>query len=78
MYRYKNRERREGERGYLTGGRHELELHVDIKIERGGKRKGLFVRRQAKIGVAWRYKDRERGEEERAIWQEAGTNWSCM
>ncbi len=52
MYRYKNRERREGERGYLTGGRHELELHVDIKIERGGKRKGLFVRRQAKIGVA--------------------------
>ncbi len=61
MYRYKNRERREGERGYLTGGRHELELHVDIKIERGGKGKGLFDSRQARIGVACRYKDREGG-----------------
>ncbi len=38
-----------------------MELHVDIKIERGGKEKGLFVRRQAIIGVACRYKDRERG-----------------
>ncbi len=39
-----------------------MELHVDIKIERGGKEKGLFDRRQARIGVACRYKDRERGE----------------
>jgi hypothetical protein len=37
---------------YLTGGMHELELHVDIKIERGGKGKGLFNRSQARIGVA--------------------------
>ncbi len=45
-----------------------MELHEDIKIERGGKRKGLFDRRQARIGVACRYKDRERGGEgERTI-----------
>ncbi len=38
-----------------------MELHVDIKIEREGKGQGLFDRRQAIIGVACRYKDRERG-----------------
>ncbi len=27
----------------MTGGRHELELHVDIKIERGGKGKGYLT-----------------------------------
>ncbi len=48
----------------MTGGRHELEL--DVKIEREGKEKGLFDR-QARIGVACRYKDRERGEGERSI-----------
>ncbi len=58
----KDRERGGRRKEYLTGGRHELELHVDIKIERGGKGKGkgLFDR-QARIGVACRYKDRERG-----------------
>ncbi len=50
----------------MTGGRHELELHVDIKIERGGKGEGLFDRK-ARIGVACRYKDRERGEGARVI-----------
>ncbi len=44
-----------------------MELRVDIKIEREGKGQGLFDRRQARIGIACRYKDRERGEGARAI-----------
>jgi hypothetical protein len=66
----KKREREERDKGrrkgYLTGGKQELKLHVDIKIEREGKRKGLFDR-QARIEVACRYKYRERGEGERTI-----------